>query len=521
MIEHKTTHAAEARARLLEQFKDVPELVAILDASSAQTQADEDVSWQLLVERWLGSSVGVQLDGVGEIVGEGRLGRDDATYRVFLRARILINLSSGTGDEIIAIMELVCGMPVSFDETGTATLIVGGTAALEASVVAYAAILLKKAKVGGVKAYLTCFAVPPEEVFTFADGDEEQASIDQGFADDGRTIGGKWADVIDIGHGAQSYVYTPPATMITFAEVINPKALDLCDVAYGNGVWVAVGGVDSDAYILRSVDGGVTWSEIANPKGLLLFSVTYGNGVWIAVGSYDDDTYIIRSTDDGLTWTEIANPGTLNFLTVAYGNDVWIAVGWPIDTEAGLLRSIDAGLSWTLITGISNLVLPAVGYGNGVWVAFGDPDPSTGAPQLWRSLDDGATWTVVSDSLLPAWFGAQDIAYSNGVWIAVGYNDPAAIARSVDDGLTWTTPTNPQAIDIGCIVAGGDSDFIAAGASGLGHAYVLHSTDGGLTWIEILGLRDFEIIGSGYGDGVFVLVGADDGSDAYLLRSTT
>ena len=92
-------------------------------------------------------------------------------------------------------------------------------------------------------------------------------------------------------------------------------------VAYGNGLFVAVGGLGFGT-ILTSPDG-VSWTERTSGTYNPLSSVTYGNGTFVAVG----EGGTILTSPDGVSWTERASP-TKDFLNgVAYGNGTFVAVG--------------------------------------------------------------------------------------------------------------------------------------------------------------------------------------------------
>lgn len=108
-------HAAVAVERLLEQFHDLPRMEAITRDTVAMLQSVEDLSWELLRKRYLypidgeGPAVGAQLDALGEILGEPRAGRSDAQYLLFLKVRILINVSDGKAEDLGAILALLAG----------------------------------------------------------------------------------------------------------------------------------------------------------------------------------------------------------------------------------------------------------------------------------------------------------------------------------------------------------------------------------------------------------------------------
>jgi len=91
-------------SRFYEQFKDKTHLTALaVDVCAPQFQAIENALQQLRTLPSIDDSEGAQLDVLGIIIGQGRLGLDDATYRLYLKARIRANLSSGTLKEIYAV----------------------------------------------------------------------------------------------------------------------------------------------------------------------------------------------------------------------------------------------------------------------------------------------------------------------------------------------------------------------------------------------------------------------------------
>jgi hypothetical protein len=112
-LEPQTDHAGNAKANLLEQFKSLPRMEAFVAAVVSLLQPLEDVCWQLLYERYLyaiegrGPGEGVQLDGIGRIVGEPRKDRSDSDYIAFLSVRVLINTSNGKINELNSILDLM------------------------------------------------------------------------------------------------------------------------------------------------------------------------------------------------------------------------------------------------------------------------------------------------------------------------------------------------------------------------------------------------------------------------------
>ena len=90
-------------------------------------------------------------------------------------------------------------------------------------------------------------------------------------------------------------------------------------VAYGNGLWVAVG--DSGT-ILTSPDG-VTWTARVSGTTNPLRDVIFAQGKFVACALVG----FLESTD-GITWSAVPFAGQTNFLTkrIAYANNTWVVL---------------------------------------------------------------------------------------------------------------------------------------------------------------------------------------------------
>lgn len=106
-LEYIKDHVAQADLRLVEQDKESPNLVNLLNSLVRPLQAVEDAFHDLILARSLTTAVGKTLDNFGTIVGEKRNYRDDASYRRAILSRIIINASGGTANEIIAAIMLL------------------------------------------------------------------------------------------------------------------------------------------------------------------------------------------------------------------------------------------------------------------------------------------------------------------------------------------------------------------------------------------------------------------------------
>lgn len=172
-------HAGAARDRLAQEYKFQPNLGGLLDAFNTETQVLEEAFWALLNQRGLTSAFGVQLDILGEILGQPRMGLTDDDYRLWLISRIRLNLGSCTVEDVYSIFILIVppGTTLTIrDEFPAAfTLVLDGAPVVITQLIR----LLRLAKAAGVRVILEWFEADPATVFQF-DGTDAQA-FDTGF----------------------------------------------------------------------------------------------------------------------------------------------------------------------------------------------------------------------------------------------------------------------------------------------------------------------------------------------------
>lgn len=190
------SHGSDAVELLLPQFR-TPLVEALVRALAGGVQDIDDMTWRVLTERSLDTAAGAQLDTIGAVVDLTRAGWDDETYRTLLRAQILVLRSTGSWPEYFAVLAVV-GVDtslVSFVEYQPAAAVValGAPPPIE---VAFVFGLLERLRPACIRHALEWPVADADETFTWADGDVEQADLMRGWADDGETYGGRWADVL-------------------------------------------------------------------------------------------------------------------------------------------------------------------------------------------------------------------------------------------------------------------------------------------------------------------------------------
>ena len=222
--------------------------------------------------------------------------------------------------------------------------------------------------------------------------------------------------------------------------------------------------------LLRSTDSGATWLTLnsgltnTNVKGVTIpangdvYVGTHGAGVW-------------RSTDNGLHWGQTALTDGFIQIMFSRGSSIYALDGFSC---AGVFRSRDDGVTWTTL---NNGLAPCV---NGIAVnASGDVFVATGTSGVFRSTDDGATWSPVNNGLGSSNLTGVVAGPTGDLYVGtVG----AGVYRSPNNGDSWTAVNNglpAQALVQGLGVSAGGT--LLAGVAGV--PGVFRSTDGGNSWL--------------------------------------
>lgn len=191
--------AADAQGRVVSQYRELPLFMALIGQLGGQVQLIEDALWALYQAAFLDTATDVWLEYIGSIVGEAREGFVDLDYRRLIKARILANRSSGSIDEVIAVIATALEIDPTLlflraEEFYPASMLielaidVNPSLDLQNRVVR----ILARARPAGVR---LMFNVQPSATNTFSCGDSgnAQPEIDalQGFSDTGDlTTGG-------------------------------------------------------------------------------------------------------------------------------------------------------------------------------------------------------------------------------------------------------------------------------------------------------------------------------------------
>jgi cysteine-rich repeat protein len=230
-------------------------------------------------------------------------------------------------------------------------------------------------------------------------------------------------------------------------------------------------------------------------------------------------------------------PACAASLDGAFGNGVWLVVGeWvisdPVELRDDLFvqRSTDGGINFSpraLLNADGAVdsrddVEPALATdGAGTWLAVWTSrgaGASDDGIKVARSTDDGLTWTAPSfiDASSP-FDGVSDsnpdvVTDGTGTWVAAwrGYLNGVRFARSTDDGVTWSAPTAPAPFLLLHLVTAGAGNWGALVFDG----EFVRSDDAFVTWSTAvpIGPHVFKRVAAA-GPGSYVAVGIGDPSD--------
>lgn len=160
-----------------------------------------------------------------------------------------------------------------------------------------------------------------------------------------------------------------------------------------------------------------------------------------------DGTAIYKSDNFGMDWKIIRtfSSGALKTLvTLSSGKHIGIFGGisnialFEPDFSDQVYTAKPAAMNTRLLS--SQVSIDYKEEGNVVMFADYAPDVDTNGKRVWRTTDDGATWTQVFEDLgVRHWHSCQVDPFTGDWWICSG--DAASetkIYKSTDDGANWT-----------------------------------------------------------------------------------
>jgi hypothetical protein len=264
------------------------------------------------------------------------------------------------------------------------------------------------------------------------------------------------------GTGGLTFINAPvPST----ASRVEPQANA---ATVGNNTLVTVGGTvaystDGLTFTLGNTSGAQDFGSV------ILSSVAYGNGLFVAVGqsAFNGNNGItaeIYTSADGINWTPQTPPGQsreLGYAAVAFGNNLFVAA----EGGNGNAAVSSDGVHWTgtRLAGNSDSVFQ-LAFGNGLFVGVGGTYGTT--PGGIQTSPDGVTWTERtvgianqnSNQLGSIGYGTVG---SGALFVAAG----GPVVATSADGVSWTTQQPITGGDLSNVVVGGGRILLASYAN--------------------------------------------------------
>ncbi len=163
--------------RLLHQYRKTVNLPKLInDLFSKEIPRQENVSVDMLTRLDIDASSDAQLDSIGELVGQERLGFSDPDYRILLKGKQAVNNSEGSINEMIDAWALLTNSPVVIlVENYPHSMMLFATNEVDAGKIDLVFGLIQLAAAGGVK--VSHFGViPADDEYALAETADDDLS---------------------------------------------------------------------------------------------------------------------------------------------------------------------------------------------------------------------------------------------------------------------------------------------------------------------------------------------------------
>jgi hypothetical protein len=191
-----TDHVDQALGRLLQQYVDRPNFAALITSLVSPLQDLENAIYGIDAARQITNPdiEGVQIDGIGQIVGRARNGLSDAEYLLFIFGQIGVNNSDSTINTASNILALIYNSQwVQEQDLPPAALALQVAGTIEADFLATVAAMVQQSL--GAAIELDWIAqYDPTLAFAFDGGTEPALGF--GDANDPQMDNGGFADVV-------------------------------------------------------------------------------------------------------------------------------------------------------------------------------------------------------------------------------------------------------------------------------------------------------------------------------------
>jgi len=270
------------------------------------------------------------------------------------------------------------------------------------------------------------------------------------------------------------------------------EVADWCDVAYGNGSFVAIAASDSSSAFRALSTNATSWSINTIANGAV--AIAYGGSRFVEIeGNFSNS---VAYSASGAAWTVTTLPSNddsteSNWVDIAYGNGRFVAIS---DSSAMAAYSFN-GATWYKSNLPGLYEWSSINYGQGVFYVTSKGEYSATSP-------DGVTWTLRDGSTasLNATSTAKnkistaftestaltsgtwtDVIYTGSSFYAVGYSGSAGLYAYSTNGTSWTNSTLPtvnSTYEYTSIAYNGTNQYVAIIGGNGGTRNIAYSSNG-------------------------------------------
>jgi hypothetical protein len=228
-----------------------------------------------------------------------------------------------------------------------------------------------------------------------------------------------------------------------YSEIVSQPGL----LSYGNGVFV--GAARDLGPLLISLDG-VAWTNTGQ-HGFEASSIAFGNGLFVAVGIFGQYGAILTSSDGrGWTYRRAMNDGQEQPRSIIFGNGRFVVHGYFGHSESGTVTNIltsSDGISWVTHVApgfVSRDEDPAaLAFGAGTFVIGGIGN--TNFNLFVASSADGENWIAHDLGTNYNRSEIRSLAYGNGTFVAIADNGVEGFILQ-SDNLASGPPVDPPSL---------------------------------------------------------------------------
>jgi hypothetical protein len=210
-----------------------------------------------------------------------------------------------------------------------------------------------------------------------------------------------------------------------------------CDL--GNGiVLMGTGGTIEQSDIYKSLDYGLTWNQVTDDSVISaqnILNITYlGKGEVICCA----ENKVYKSVNYGDTWSLLYTSLDGKIYDLFYIGSNLIFIG----TETSIIKSYNKGSTWESFPA-PNQVRKIAYVGSGVMFFCAS---GSGGASVYKSIDDGSTWTEIVAPFTGDRDYALEISYIGNSILLIGVGDPHVEGKV---GVYRSVVKEPAKIDLG------------------------------------------------------------------------